>query len=211
MGKNFRKRKNGFKKFNKLSSMLIAKKALRKVNKLVRSVEWKSKDSGIVTASIDTVGTVTQQVTIAQGDGESARDGLNITVQKLNFNISVLKNGSATDTRVRCIIYVDKRQESDAKQSPAEVLETSTTLSHLNHTRVKRYRILKDRIFNLRTNMISIVARWSFRFKTGLKQRYNGALVTDIEQNGIYILLLSNEGTNQPSFSYNARMYYTDL
>jgi len=198
-------------KFTK-KNLSIAKKALKKVNKLARTLkpEWKSFTTVLPATATNNVGVVDNLILIAEGTDEHQRSGQRVKLVKLNVTMSLEKASAGNATiQIRYIIYVDKRQVVDQKSTPANILETVNVFSGINTNRVQRFRILSDRLITLRTNRIAT----SFRFsrKLMLPVGFNGALGTDIEKNGLNIMRLSSESSNLPTVEYNIRVYFTDV
>ncbi len=203
MVKRFRKR---------TKTMSIAKKALKKVNKLARTLkpEMKSKDVPENSVTVLAAGDVINLSNIAEGPGESSRIGLKIRVKGIGIHGSWRTNLIPTQTSMRLIVYVDMRNVVDAKSTPANILEELTPFSYINHRRVKKFRILVDRFLTLNINdhQTSAFRWWK---KLDFVQGYNGILATDIESKGLNLLLISSEATNGPIFTFSARMIYTDV
>ncbi len=195
------------------SALGMAVKAVRGVKYLkgIINAEQKFKASGTVTATIDSSGTVQPLFEMNQGDGDGERIGLQIKCSYMDIRfVGKIKPTVATDTQMRVILFVDKQQVADSDTNVANVLETVSTYSPIdNVTGRSRFRILYDRQFSLNS-----VSRGTFivhkRIRLNLKQRYNGTAFTDIQKNGIYLLLLSGEATDVPTFVFHASLYYYD-
>ncbi len=187
----------------------LARKALRKVNKLAKQLkpEWKSIDSIQPATTLNNVGLITNISDMIQGDDNDERVGIKVKCVRLNGIIEADK-GSGTLNTIRTIIFVDKRQNIDTKPTLAEVLNTVSVYSGLNADRVKRFKILLDRVVRLRTNRITQL--WRFSKNIDVDVGFNGPLGTDLESNHIYILSLSDQSANLPSFQYDIRLYFTD-
>ncbi len=213
MVKKYRKKTRSYYKKGdyrtKAFALFLAKKAIRGLNKL--KPEWKTNDTGLTQASLTTSGTINLIPGIAQGVLSSQRVGKKCTLVKMNATFHcVMASSATTDTAmIRCIIYRDKQQGVDAKMTPTLLLETVHPMSQLNTFRIKRTGIIYDKLFMIRENRKGLV--WRFSKKMNIAQIYNGALGSDIDKNGIFILLIADQGTDLPVFSYNIRFYYTDV
>lgn len=188
----------------------VAKKALKMVRKLKRVMKPELKmKAELVTTTFDSVGKIQDVPRIAEGAGQASRTGLQIRMLDLEFRAQINRNASAATTFCRMVFFMDRRQVSDSKTSVADVLELVNSASGINNLNRKRYKILRNKHFFLTANQDARV--FSFRVRLKVVQGYNGALLTDIEKNGVYLLLLSNQPTNVPTIVYFLRMRYTDV
>lgn len=198
--RRFRKKRSG-----------MAKKALTMVRKLKRELkpEMKRKTIVVNNLDIDSTGLIQDVPRLADGTQQSARTGLDVRCKTLQLTSYIFRNAVATTTFCRLIVFVDKQQIADSKTSVADVLETVSVLAPRNQLTKKRFRFLRDKYFFLTSTFDARIFR--MRIKLNFIQRYNGTATTDIEKNGIYILLLSNQATNKPSITYHATISYTDV
>ncbi len=196
----------------KFKNMSIAKKALRKVNKLARTLkpEWKVYTPGLVSGSGTATGVINGLFEPAVGIDQFTRVGVKCRIMRMNVAYRWVKHPTPVDSTVRFIIYVDKRQAPDSKSAPLDVLSTVNPLSGMNTSRIKRYRILHDKVYVLSISDKTAVYH-RFSKKLDFVIGFNGDLATDIESNGVYALLLSNEAVQFPGFEYDIRFYFTDV
>ncbi len=190
------------------SAIAIAKRALKGVSALRSSIEWKLSDEN-VGAAVTNVGSITQLCTVPIGTDVDGRIGKKITLKKINLAFYCTKHITPPQSLVRIIVFVDKRQEIDAKTTVVTILDTAATLSPLNRFRIGRFKILFDQLVRLETNKNSWVFRKSL--KVNINMEFNGVLGGDIDQNGLYILSLSDEAVNSPVLTYYVRSYFTDV
>ncbi len=199
-----------FRVFKRKKTMGTAKKALKMVRKLKRETRLELKTKTLnVTTLFNNSGLIQDIPRIAEGVGFSGRTGIQIRLIDLEFKAWFFRNAVANTTFVRFMVFVDRRQESDSKTGVTNVLELADPTSPINNLNRKRYRVLRDRFFVLIANRDASVM--SMRIKLGFVQGYNGSATTDIEKNGVYLLILSNQATNQPTIHYSARLRYTDV
>ncbi len=190
------------------SAITIAKKALRSVEKLKRGIEWKLTDDQ-QTINPSNAGEVQQITFIAQGNTVVTRVGKSVTVKQLNLGFYITKHATPNVTALRILVFIDSQQEIDAKSSVTAVLDTASVLSPLNRFRIKRYKILFDRLYALETNHESFLVRKSI--KLDFAMIFNGAASTDLDKNGLFMLAISDEATNKPTVVMYHRTYFTDM
>lgn len=191
----------------------VAGAALRGVNYirgLVNSEKFKHDLIG--SSAVSQAGVMTHITNISQGDGEGQRTGNSIFVRNVNIRGSLIKSTSATVTRVRLMLIVDKQQINDTAPAPSDVLDSvgtsNSVYSFLNNDTVGRFTILKSRLYSLTEDTPVINVNWNFNLRRHV--RYNGAGATDIQRGGIYILQIGTESANFPSFDRAIRVSYHD-
>lgn len=194
------------------SALGLAVKAVRGVKYLkgIINAEQKFKGSGTVTATIDDAGTVQPLFEMNQGDNNGERIGLQVKASWMEIRfVGKINATSQTDTQMRVIIFVDKQQVADSDTNVGNVLSGVSTYSPHNELDRGRFRYLYDRQFSLNsTNKGTFIVHK--RIRLNLKIRYNGTAFTDIQKNGIYLLLLSGESSNLPTFVFNVGLHYYD-
>jgi len=198
-------------KFTK-KHLSIAKKALRKVNKLARRIkpEPKMHDIGVLSIVPTIAGNVAGLVNIAQGITETTRVGLSIRVFFMEFRFSVVKHATPTNVRTRIIIFRDNRQIEAVTPSVLDVIHQANPLSPYTRINPKRFTILFNKLITLRTNRIAmskVVTR-----KLSFEVAWVGALGANINRNGIYLLAESDAIAGQEAIvKYTWRLRYTDV
>lgn len=202
--------RNAFRKKNAKGAMAIAKKALKKVNKVVRSVETKQL---IITASgtVGLGGTILSLHTIAQGLTVADRVGNMITAKKLDIRWS-LETDIAANTNmqlIRYIVFRDTQQNPDGTPTVSLILQTANPLSTYFRPFLKRFQILRDRLFCVNNGGKNCMSgHWKFKMDSDI--RYNGPLITDIQKNGLFCLVISNQSGLLPTFDSHNTLDYTD-
>ncbi len=205
-----KKRKNGFKRFNKLSSLLVAKKALRKVKRLERKVEVKIFDIDITTLSPTIVGLLSHLNGIPQGDGVEQRDGLSCNMIGFQFNYRVIQNAAASTTVVRVIIVRDNRQVESTNPSVLDVILAADVMAQHSRVNPKRFTFYYDKIHSMQDSGTQVIARRIFK-KARFKMQFIGAAGTTQTKNGLYLILMSDLGGNLPSLRFSFRIWFTDM
>lgn len=215
---NRRRRGRGRRVMPRLSSLQralymaqMAWRGVRYIKGLVNSEKYANDVS--ITSAIPATGTVVALTDIAQGDTDITRTGNSIFVRSVFLRGSLTSSADdATGTVVRIILFSDTQQTSDTAPSAASVLSGVDIDAPLNRTTAGRYNIMWDMMFNMPLQSDSGVnIRQVKRFQSLRHHvRYNGAASTDIQKNGIYLLLLSNQATNTPTPNLTARVMYHD-
>lgn len=160
-------------------------------------------------SSPSTAGTITHLSAIAQGDAENSRSGNSIYLRSVLVNGVMQIHASATSTTYRIMIVSDSQQVGDTSPAISDILNSVGVTSALNRGTVGRFSVLYDKMFNI--NTAATPTRCHKIFLPMLRHvRFNGAATTDIQRNGIYLVLISNEATNTPSFAYFSRCSYHD-
>lgn len=206
--KKFRGRRNN----KKNTAYNMAKKALKKVNKINRSIEHKFYDETNVNLSVDATPTqwLLNQPPIGADDTERIGDKIFCTSLELRMNLQV------SDTEicgVRMIIYRDKSQTiqiSDLLQATTQ--DEFRILSPYNKDKRHDWALIKDITFRLDASSMQnkfVKMRIPLNFNTRFVDQ-----TTAIEQNGLNIFFLSNippAGSNKPNVRLYTRLNYTDL
>jgi len=160
-------------------------------------------------STVTQAGNVYNLCAIAQGDGVGQRTGLSILCRSLTFRIHFVHNMTATRNMIRYMIVQDTQQVADTNPGVLDILE-SDWQSGLNRNTMGRFKILRNAFVNVSTNANPQVFHDEFIDLTGQHIRYNGPNSGDVTKDGIYLVILGDNGTSLPSFSYNSRLHYYD-
>ena len=132
----------------------------------------------------------------------------------LRFGFTLKGNASATRTAVRLMLVHDK-QTNGAQATATQVLQDSTPIdaiiSAYNIDNVSRFNILYDKVFMLDPSYIPAITRVVHK-KLNLKVRYdaNAGDVTDLSQDSIFLIMVGDQVTNDPTISHQIRLRYLD-
>jgi len=190
----------------------IAKKALRKANKNQKILRTEQKMHDIAsTVNIPTIaGLVVDLSAIAQGDSEITRDGLAIRPFFMEFRYQVVKHATPTSTNIRMIIVRDNRQVESTVPSVLDVILAATPNSQYSRVNPKRFTVLWNKFFVLRTNRIA--ATGVITRKLNFPIRYVGAASTTITQNGIFLITESDAAAGEePAIRFTWRLRFSDV
>lgn len=187
-----------------------AYKGMVRLRRLV-NVEKKKADfenSGTIST---TAGNPLNPTNIGQGDTDQTRDGNSILVNGLLLKSTFTKNASATASRVRILIVLDKQQTPDTAPSYTDIIDPTFTdqiLAPLNNETVGRYTVLMNRVITLDSNKPKRTMQKYFRLNHHV--RYNGTASSDVQKGGLWVLIVSDEATNAPSYTVQSRTYFYD-
>jgi len=188
----------------------MAWKGVKRLKRLV-NVEKKKFDQTIDT-TVSTTGSVLPLSNVAQGDTDQTRDGNSIKPLYLFGRARMTLYPSGGDTSLRVILLRDTQQTADTTPVIGDILDGSFaldfTLCPLNNESVGRYTILSDRTYTMYTDKPILTT--ILRVRLGGHIRFNGVNGTDIQKNGLYLLLVSNQATEVPTFQWAPRLTYTD-
>lgn len=190
-----------------------ANKALNLASKVYRFVNTEIKFHDVTTTAtaIPNTGTINGLSAVAQGDGQSTRDGDSLKPLHLTIRGSVTNNTTNNRTTLARIIVFRGKQENGVGFSATDILETSTVYSPKNYTDRFRTKILMDKVIPVPPNNNNSYSPKLWNFSTKIIGHVNySAASTSIEDGGIYILYLSDQATNPPTMDYYARLTYVD-
>lgn len=159
-------------------------------------------------------GSITCLSAIAQGDDVGGRTGNSILAKSLFVNFSIGINASATQTMVRCLIFIDMLNTGTATTA-TELLTSAyvgngyAPLAPLNVDFTTRYRVLVDKKYTLSNQGTKMLAVKVYK-KLHKHVKYTGSASTDVYKNNIYMLLISDENANAPLVNWVSRLGYYD-
>lgn len=173
--------------------------------------ELKHKSASTTTA-VSTTGEIINLAAISQGDTGTTRDGSYVRLRGVVINGHVSMSASATRTQFRMVVFVWKRV-NEVAPTVADVLVSSSTTSLYDFNNRENIEILWDKVIDLN---ITAEQKISFKktLKLNLKQHYKGADAggdwADLMQNGLGLLLISDEATNTPTPNIHYRVFFRD-
>ncbi len=177
-------------------------------------------------------GTALSISAVAQGDGESQRDGRTYNITSVHVNGLVQKAATESQTApidevVARVVMVLDTQTNGAQLNAEDVINAVAAgedwLGFRNLQNTGRFRVLKDKVFTLRASnatnegaanlfssgALNLPFKFNVKFKTPIKVRCTGttAAIASIADNSIHII-----GTSQLTttlLSYNSRIRFT--
>lgn len=150
---------------------------------------------------------------IGQNDSVSGRTGNSILAKSLVMNGYMYVNPSVTtNSRVMIALILDTQQVSDTTPAITDIF-TSSGSPHtlLNINNAGRFKVLMRKQYTLDSNSAGQNAK-QFKFfkRFGFHVRYNGTSSSDLQKNGIYLVIITSEPTNYPTVELITRFNYHD-
>lgn len=181
----------------------------KQVKRMMPKPEWKTEDK-IATATITTTATVSSLFDPAQGDGESEFIGDSVRARSLLIRMSITPNATAGVNFLRVIIFRDKQCNGVAPTATQLLDSASNYDSPLNTDFGKRFKVMFDRIYTVDTDANGAQVDKIYRKLMFTIDGLDTAGTNPPNTNGMFILAISDQATNGPSFRYNSRVRYTD-
>lgn len=168
-------------------------------------------------ANYSSAGTVEVLSAVAQGDSYSGRTGEQINPKSLMIRFYAQGNPSWTNpSNLRVIVFQDMQIRSSTLPTVADILETTSYISDINHIAVnaKRFRILMDRHVVLDPTAANLYADGS-GINFNLSRKLNGKITytnssTGTQKGNIFMLVISDQATNTPGFTYYSRLVFDE-
>jgi len=207
------KRKTFRRKVFRRKPKTLAQKAYRMAKSIKRTYkpEVKKSDKGQSTYNVGTVAGVIPVTSIAQGDDNLTRSAHKILVKSVVAKGWIKHNNTASDGQVvKVWLIQDKQQVGDTAPTAANIftVQGNSVTSPLNPDTVGRFKILWSKTFILDPSN-EIKTMYMFK-RLSLPVRYNGATISDIQKNGLYILYASSDDANKPTLTIDIRTSFYD-
>lgn len=194
------------------SAVETSKQALRKVNRLSRSLQGELKYRGIAGAQ-----TVTSAATsfhkllpdIPEGTQGNERIGNYVTIKKIQMKLAIA-GSTPSRTQLRILVVSDS-QHAASIPDIEDVLDVPLgVLAHFPKPSQKgRFRVHYDKLLTFdNVGFKSAVVNEDLIMNH--KVHYNGALGSQVISQGIYLMMISSESSLGPSVDYDVRCSYTD-
>ncbi len=145
------------------------------------------------------------------GDTAITRTGQSIKMDALDLNAYVTGNLTAVQTSSRILIVLDK-QPNGAIFAIGNLLNSTTSTSMFTVGGQSRFVVLFDNAFALSTGG-PLNCQFSKRIQLGQHTEYNtgnAGDITDINTNSLYLVFLSDQGTNFPIMTIYLRLWFID-
>lgn len=187
----------------------LASKLARMVN-----VEYKVNRAAIGSV-ISNTGIITNLTVINQGGTYQQRIGDSIKPMRLSGRLGITMSPSATDTTVRLILFRAKQEN----ENPPAVLggqygyldNVSGGLTYLapkSWPNRFHFKTIYDKLITLNhEGKSSYTKDWDFKLYGHVNYAPGQ---TDIEDGGLYLLMVSNENSNMPTIQFTYSLTFTD-
>lgn len=158
----------------------------------------------------DTTGLMTLLNATVQGDAEANRAGNSILLRSVNINMKFTMNTSATNTTIRYILFFDK-EANGATPTGANILQNVSPIGNYDHNQASRFEVLYDNRLTLSVNGTSEVVKRIYR-RLQRHTHYDGVAGTaaDIVDYGLWLYMVSDEGTNTPTVQIRSQLLFID-
>lgn len=147
---------------------------------------------------------------VAQGDTAQTRDGNKFKTISLSLKGQAFINGSASATALRVLIIKVKNLNGSAPAT-LDVFQSNNYLSSFNNVNCPyKFQILYDKYVSLSQDRPTVhVSKY---IKQQVHTTFSGtsANTSDCADGHYYLLTMTNESTNTPSFVFNHRLSYVD-
>lgn len=204
----FKRRPNRWQVYGNAASQLW--RDVRYLKSIV-NVERKYTDVTASTTSSTTPALVLLNA-LSLGTPSTSRLGQSIKMTAMFVNVFWSINASASTTYTRMIIFRDMQPNAAAPAAGDLLVTTNSVLSPLVIGNGRRFKVIMDVRKNMSINGTEIVKFKRFVklfFHTKYNSSNNGT-IADITTNSLYMLHMSDQATNTPSFSYNIRCRFID-
>lgn len=187
-----------------------------KVNAIGSMIEYHYYDNQ-PSRTLSLIGNVDNLLQVAEGDTSLTRTGLKITPTSAEFKIRT-KAGpiSADGALVRYMMVRDTQQETDTVPGTGDILETYglRVLSPLSRLFRDRFEVIWDKVVTVSAEGAQGDTHYfskKVRLPPSKPVYFNGATGNDIQRNGLYLVSITDKGTNSPLMFCEFRLRYADL
>ncbi len=196
-------------KFSKKLPSAEALMALKMVRSMNKAREVKVFQDPPATSTVVAAGVIFPIGRLAQGDSQAQRDGNSVSIFKLSFRFLLIINASDANGSTWRVIFVrDKIQVQGGTPAILDILSSNNVVSMYKADNRKRFDILYDVTGVItQTDPVSLGA---FVRKMQVKATYFGSVASDVLTNGFYVMVISSEPTNFPTFTTSAEILYND-
>lgn len=145
---------------------------------------------------------------ITVGDGPTNRDGYQIRVKSLCFRFLSQLNASATSTRLRFVIFLDRRPQIGSAPVWTDLFDSSNLQNSFYNLsdQWKRFKIITDK--TIVVNTTNLETQTDIFIPMSLPVRYNAS--GQSINNNMWFFIVSDEITNTPQVSYRYRVRFYD-
>lgn len=210
-GKKLRKFEKGYAR-RKAVYMPAARQMWRDIKFLKSVINVEKKYSDITfNTTVGTTPNVQTLNALAQGTSAITRTGQSVKFVSNFIRFYITQNGAATTTQVRLIMFMDRQPNSAGPGTTSLLADSTNILSPLQIGNSKRFRVMFDRLIRLDTNKLNAEVklyrklRFHTEFNTG-----NAGTIADITTNSLYVMMIADQNTNQPTISFWSRVRFID-
>lgn len=188
---------------------------LNEIRKLI-NIETKFMDTVQTSTNIGTTGTLFPVSEIAQGLTSQTRIGDSLRIQHVEVRGRINCNPAAANSLVRLLVLrdLDGAGTPPATSDVAELTGTvSAPLSPYKYRNLQRFTILYDELVEVQ-GTVQGMAGMPFTFESSHQGHilYLGTTAASASdgKGTVYVMCVSDEGTNTPSLAFYSRITFTD-
>lgn len=197
-------------------------RVIQRLVKLTRGIapERKFFDTALSFLNVaDTVGAVNHITAIEQGDLVSNRTANKIRIKALyvQVRVSTASIDALVEGFARFYVVQDLQQVADTNPTATQILNATNTPQNtlMNVSTQGRFRILytfplMDLTMIRSTNAIQSSVQFYRKFGLDIPLVFNGTAGTDIQKNGIYVVVVVNDTSDVADFDGISRVTYVD-
>lgn len=180
------------------------------VKKLLRGREVKIHDILVQNTAFTAAGVMIGLNSISGGGANDERDGTKVNFFNIDIRWQCVLHSSDVVTQCRVIVFRDSMQVASTVPLPAQLMSTTSPLSQVNVLNRNRFVVFYDRTMVVGTGM-GRVKTGRFNKRVAFETHWSGATAGSHLKNGLYMLIITDESTNFPTFNWSSRLMYNDL
>lgn len=188
-----------------------AYEGVQRLKRLI-NVEIKHYELATATTAIPIGGSIYNLSAITQGDTSRTRDGSSIKPQYFQLRGTLQSNGLQNSTsRVRVILFRGI-MENGVAPVVSDLLREGNIDSLSNMSEKNRFTVLSDRIYSMQPVITGSIVLSSLNLNKTLQKhiKYTEISSAAIENGGVYLLVISDQPTNEPYINMYSRVTFTD-
>jgi len=174
------------------------------------TTDFKICETGLSTFSIVS-GSIYYMNPIQVGTSYNERVANKVLLGMLSLRYTVKASTTligSTVAVVRVLILKDNRQIDSTSPLSTDVLSASLPNSSFNYVNLSRFTILYDKYHQVDT--YNPCKQVLFERRLNISSKYSSNALGSINMNGLYMLLVTDNSTNAPTFDYSSRILYED-
>jgi len=194
----------------------LAKRTAYGLNEIRKPINIEEKElvTNAVSAPFDTNGALVPISRIAQGSNYTDRIGNSIKMQHIEVRGRIFKNASASFSVMRVLLIRDLDGYGSVPNIP-DIMETVGTtlapLTQLDFLNRKRFSVLYDELLTLNsTGDSSAVFEIQLPHEGHILYLGSTAAAASDGKGSLYMLFISDESTNTPTYAFSSRIVFTD-
>lgn len=183
---------------------------------LAKILEKKQFNINVSTYTFSSTPTVVVLYSPTPGSASTQRLGLNTSMNSFYLNAHIVKAEAATTTSCRLMVIWD-RNPSGATPAANSILDTSVIpaalVAPVNLAFSNRFKILIDERFVITADNGAVYVQRYLNLNHDMyttKFKGSAGTVADIESGGLFIMTMSDEGTNTPVSQVSTRVRFVD-